>query len=56
MDNEGLFELKEQLNVDEEEVTESPKHLISKVLNEIIQKENDLIQFRSSKVAQNVLD
>ena len=64
LDNEDLFELREQIKSDEDEA-ERPTELTSKVLNEIIQnfkfacdfaKENDPIEARSSKIIKNVLD
>jgi hypothetical protein len=65
LDNEDLFELKEQLKIDENEVVQKPTELTSKLLNEIIQnfqfacdfaKENDPNEVRSSKVINNVID
>ena len=65
LDNEDLFELREQLKTDEDEVAQKPTELTSKLLNEIIQnfqfacdfaKENDSNEVPSSKVINNVLD
>ena len=65
LDNEDLFELKEQLKTNEDEVAKKPTELTSKLLNEIIQNfqfacdfatENDPNEVRSSKVINNVLD